>query len=262
MCLLVVARWYSDSLKTVLLSPLRPVMRLCVWAGGARRWAAAIVQKGEVADRFRGLEGKIAELENQADRYRNLIVEQSTRIQALARYHARFPQPAARPVSASVLGFDSTATRKSLLALAGTAHGIRPGAAALYGQALVGRVVAATGSVSRVRLITDPKSRIPVLIMETREQGVLAGAGDGCRLLYLERFSNAKAGHRVLTSGTGRVLPRGIPIGRIVLSERPPGALFRRVSVRPSIDMRRIETVALMPKPRAVEIPTDPDAEK
>jgi len=207
-----------------------------------------MVKRGETAESLRRLEAQVLALQNESIRDRNIIREQAALLRNLAAYSTLFPRANLRPIAAPVLGFDSSTVRRSILVAAGRANGVHAGAAVLCGQALVGRVTTATRKLARVRLITDAGSRIPVLIMETRDQGVLAGNGEECRLLYVERFSKAKRGEHLLTSGVGGVLPRGIPAGEIVSSKRAPGALFLDISVKPSANMHRLETVLIMPK--------------
>ncbi|MGA0544270.1 rod shape-determining protein MreC [Brevundimonas sp. VNH65] len=98
---------------------------------------------------------------------------------------------------------------------AGTSRGIKVGNPAINEHGLVGRIAGVSGGVSRMLLVTDVASRIPVLIDRTDARAVMTGDGSGNpRLEYNVQGPGAiQAGDRVLTSGDGGGLPRGVPIG-------------------------------------------------
>ena len=98
---------------------------------------------------------------------------------------------------------------------AGTSKGIKVGNPVINEHGLVGRIGGASGGVSRMLLVTDVASRIPVLIDRTDARAVMTGDGSGNpRLEYNVQGAGAiQAGDRVLTSGDGGGLPRGVPIG-------------------------------------------------
>jgi rod shape-determining protein MreC len=82
----------------------------------------------------------------------------------------------------------------------------------------VGRIVGVAHGVSRVLLLTDVASRTPVLIDRTGARAILIGdGGANPRLAYLRGVEPVKAGDRVLSSGDGGVLPRGLPVGTAVV---------------------------------------------
>jgi rod shape-determining protein MreC len=82
---------------------------------------------------------------------------------------------------------------------------------------LVGRVVGGAGGVSRVLLLTDIASRTPVMIDRTNARAILTGdGGPNPKLDYLRGVDPIKEGDRVVTSGDGGVVPRGLPVGAAV----------------------------------------------
>lgn len=81
---------------------------------------------------------------------------------------------------------------------------------------LVGRVQATTPNTSRVLLISDPTSRVGVLLSRTRYMGVMRG--DGSQLAILEFFDKepkVEVGDTVVTSGLSSLYPAGVVIGTI-----------------------------------------------
>ncbi|MES2860619.1 MAG: rod shape-determining protein MreC [Pseudomonadota bacterium] len=97
---------------------------------------------------------------------------------------------------------------------AGTSRGVKIGNPVINEDGLVGRIVGATGGVSRMLLLTDVASRTPVLIDRTDARAMLTGDGSGNPKLEFVRGAGAvQAGDRVLSSGDGGGFPRGLPIG-------------------------------------------------
>jgi rod shape-determining protein MreC len=78
-------------------------------------------------------------------------------------------------------------------------------------------VVGVSSGVSRVLLLTDIASRTPVMIDRTNARAILTGdGGPNPKLDYLRGVDPIQQGDRVVTSGDGGVVPRGLPIGAAV----------------------------------------------
>ncbi len=100
---------------------------------------------------------------------------------------------------------------------AGKERGVKPGNPVMSENGLVGRIIGVTTNASRVLLLTDIASRTPVMIDRTNARAVLTGdGGPNPKLEYLRGRNPVKSGDRILTSGDGGVLPRGLPVGTAV----------------------------------------------
>src|SRR5438270_735747 len=78
----------------------------------------------------------------------------------------------------------------------------------------VGEVIGVTAGASRVLMLTDVASRTPVMIDRTNARAILTGdGGPNPRLDYLRGQDPVREGDRILTSGDGGMLPRGLPVG-------------------------------------------------
>ena len=105
------------------------------------------------------------------------------------------------------------------IAAAGSARGVIEGNPVLSERGLVGRVTGVARGVSRIMLLTDVESRTPVLIARTNGRAILTGdGGPNPKLDYLRTHDPLREGDRILTSGDGGVLPRGLPVGVAVRS--------------------------------------------
>jgi rod shape-determining protein MreC len=104
----------------------------------------------------------------------------------------------------------------SRLADAGANQGVAEGNPVLSEQGLVGRIAGVGPQVSRIMLLTDVESRTPVMIPRTNGRAILTGDG-GPRpgLDYLRTHDPLVVGDRVLSSGDGGVVPRGLAVGTV-----------------------------------------------
>ena len=107
---------------------------------------------------------------------------------------------------------------KSIIINKGSKDNIKIGTN-IYDQAyLVGRVIEVNYKTSRVLLLSDLNSNIPVTIAPQNIQAIITGSGDNYgQIKYIkeglsEDFSKESI---VYTSGTGAIFKSGIPIGRL-----------------------------------------------
>jgi len=82
---------------------------------------------------------------------------------------------------------------------------------------LVGRVVGVSPDVSRVLMVTDVSSHVPVMMLRSDGRAMMDGDGGGYpRLDWVRGKDSVRAGDQILTSGDGGVFPRGLPVGEAV----------------------------------------------
>ncbi len=109
---------------------------------------------------------------------------------------------------------------KSVILNKGFKSGLKKGMPVLKGPYFVGRITEVNYLSSRVLLISDLNSKIPVLIEPMGYQAIMSGTGDDFALLdFLPKNHQLEVGNLVYTSGTGGIFFPGIPIGRIELIE-------------------------------------------
>ena len=106
---------------------------------------------------------------------------------------------------------------KSVIVNRGSKDGIKLGMAVLDEEFLIGKVVEVNFRTSRVLLLSDLNSKIPISVEPNSVQSILTGTGEKYgKLLYtqIDNF-NLKTGDQVYTSGSGGIFKSGIPIGKI-----------------------------------------------
>ncbi len=124
-------------------------------------------------------------------------------------------------VTARIIMDQDQAFRKTALLAAGKKHNVQADQAVLSEYALIGRIIEAGQSVSRVLLLTDANSRVPVMIEATNQRAILSGKNDDTpELLYIPRDVQLIKGQRIVTSGHGGLFPPNIPIGVVEGTEQ------------------------------------------
>ena len=93
---------------------------------------------------------------------------------------------------------------------------IKNGMAVLHEKNFIGRIVDVNFFSSRVLLVSDLNSKIPVLIEPAGYHAILSGHGDKKPTLeYLPEKHKIKNGDKVYTSGKEGIFTPGIPIGSV-----------------------------------------------
>ncbi|HTH96315.1 MAG TPA: rod shape-determining protein MreC [Stellaceae bacterium] len=139
-------------------------------------------------------------------------------------------------VTARVIGAAGGVFSRNLLVDRGSADGVAPGQGVLTGTGLIGRIAEVGSHTSRVLLMTDLNSRIPVSIEPEHTRAILAGDNsDQLQLSYLPPHTEVRPGDRIVTSGDGGVFPPGIPVGSVVAG---PGDTL---AVQPYTDLSRVD---------------------
>lgn len=141
---------------------------------------------------------------------------------------------------------------QSVLLNVGERDGITDGWAAMDGLGLVGRISGVGNRSSRVLLLTDSNSRIPITILPSGQRALLAGDNTPAPAIeLLDKPDLVRPGDRVVSSGDGGVFPADLLIGQI--TESPGG----RLRVLLAADYERLEFLRVI---RLHEAPalTDP----
>jgi len=147
-------------------------------------------------------------------------------------------------IPSEVIGRDPTNWSNSLIIDKGSAWGIKQSKAVISMKGLVGRVLEVGRYSSRILLITDPNSKVGVVIQRNRQGGILIGRPDGrCKMIYIALDSDVTKGDKVITAGFGSVFPKGILVGDVVDVGKEPGRLYKYAVVRPAQDMTKLEEV-------------------
>ena len=135
-------------------------------------------------------------------------------------------------VSARVMIDKQSPYLNSFIINSGSNKEIKNGMAVLDGKNFVGRIVDVNFFSSRVLLVTDLNSKIPVSIEPSGHQAIISGHGTKEPTLeYLPKNHKVQSGNKVYTSGKEGIFAPGIPIGEVRMSnEKNSVSLFSDIS--------------------------------
>ena len=146
-------------------------------------------------------------------------------------------------VTARVVAEENGPFAASKIANAGASNGVREGFAAINEHGLVGRVVRVGEYTSRVLLLTDFASRIPVMGTKSGDRALLVGDnGSSARLLEPETPDQIIPGEVWVTSGDDGKMPLGVRVG----TARKVGEDWR---IDLAMDVGPVDFVRLVPPP-------------
>ena len=175
---------------------------------------------GYVADYFGVLEQNEALREENAQlrQWMNEALELRTTVSGFEGLQAYTPPPSAQPIDAYVIGEANDAFARSMIVNAGRSRNIEVGYAVVNDDGLVGHIVDTGNNASRILLLTDIQSRVPVYIEGADIEGILVGKTRDNPVISITESSEPieiAPGQRVMTSGAGGALPRGLPVGAV-----------------------------------------------
>ncbi len=157
--------------------------------------------------------------------------------------------------AARIIGRDPDGLYSALTIDKGSIKGIKknmPVIAIQNGQVgIVGKVVTVGLLTSLVMPVYDVKCSLSVRIQDTRDIGIVSGAGNSdtsLLLRYIKKRSkeNVKVGGVIVTSGESKNYPRDIPVGTIIEARAFDYDSSLEIDVTPVIDFSRLETVLVL----------------
>ncbi len=141
--------------------------------------------------------------------------------------------------------------RQSVLINAGARDGVMDGWAAMDGLGLVGRISGVGEKTSRVILLTDTNSRIPVVVQPSGQTAILSGDNSPLPPLdFIDDPDALRAGDLVFSSADGGIFPAGLVVGKVVMQAD------KRLRVRLEADFNRLEYLRIL-RSRPMEVIPD-----
>ena len=120
---------------------------------------------------------------------------------------------------AKVLSDKNSPFFKSIIVNKGSKHGINLGSIVMDNEYLVGKIVEVNFTSSRVLLLSDLNSKIPVILEPIGLLSILSGTGeDYGTIQYNKNESIVESDVIIYTSGIGDLFKAGIPVGKITIN--------------------------------------------
>ena len=160
---------------------------------------------------YKVMENKIRQLENNNLNSNFLQAENSRLKRLIDEYITESDE-----LVAKVLLDKDSPFLKSIIVNKGSKDKVTLGMAVLDENYLVGKIVEVNYSTSRVLLISDLNSKIPVIIEPGNVQSILSGSGKNHgEIQYFKSSNEISSENVVFTSGSGGIFKAGIPVGKI-----------------------------------------------
>lgn len=120
-------------------------------------------------------------------------------------------------IPARVLSVSTGPYGMSAIVNSGIDSGVAEGQIVISDSAIVGKITEVSKSHSRMALITDFSSRIPVFGSESGVRAIVAGSNDNYpNLLYVLDDAKVKSGEILISSGDGQNFPSGYKVAKVL----------------------------------------------
>jgi rod shape-determining protein MreC len=202
-------------------------------------------------DEFRSVAHENEMLKEENARLRQETYYASEALQELARLHAlvRFDDKWDYPiVTARVVGHNPGRFLTTLVINRGTSRGVKEDMPVFSMNGLVGKVSKATLTHSRVQLLVDPNLKLSVLERRTRVVGFLESVDGRTLSAMIPTHAGVKVGDTLITSGLGRIFPKGIPVGTVTQIRPSDLEVMQLMDVMPFQEFSSLEEVFVMGK--------------
>jgi rod shape-determining protein MreC len=210
----------------------------------ACRWVVSFPKRlipfASLRDENKALREKINLLSRKLEEAQGLR-DENKRLKGLINFRKEIPYTT---IPAEIIGRDPTNWSGSVIIDKGLDNGVRENRAVISTKGLVGRTLEAGRHSAKILLITDPNSKVGVVIQRNRQGGILAGRPDGkCKMIYIALDSDVAPGDKVVTAGVGSIFPKGILVGEVLSVEKEPGRLYKNAIVRTTAELSKAEEV-------------------
>jgi len=149
-----------------------------------------------------------------------------------------------RVLATDVVGKTITEARNIFTLNTGSKDSVAVDMPVITDAGLVGRVISVSDHFALVQIILNRDFRAAALIARNRIEGVVAwDNGELARLRYIPKSSIVLEGDIVVTSQSSNLFPPNVPIGTVAEVSDEPNSLFKRISVKPSVDFQSVEHV-------------------
>lgn len=150
-------------------------------------------------------------------------------------------------VLAKIVAFDASSDHKVIRINRGLKDGVRVYSPVMSSSGLVGYIFRASKNYSDILTVLDPNNKVDGVVDRIRSHGILEGFSNGkCLMKYISRTEPVILNDQVVTSGLGRIYPKGIKVGTISKIERQAYGITQRIEVTPAVDFSRLEEVVVL----------------
>jgi len=153
-----------------------------------------------------------------------------------------------RILVAQVLAVDADPFTHQIILDRGSKNGIYLGQPVLDATGVMGQVVQVSHYTSRVMLLSDSRSAIPIEVSRNGIRGIVTGGGvyGNLYLAHIPVTTDIQIGDKLVSSGLGLRYPIGYPVGIVVKIDHSRSQPFMDIEVHPSALLDRSRLVLLV----------------
>lgn len=236
---------HLKTIRTGLSILVSPTQHIIDWPANILHWAAESIQNKQA------LLAKNADLSVQvlllkAKLHKVILLEQENN-QLLKLLHSS-PRVSDKVLVAELLSVDPDPFAQQMIINKGNKQKLFLGQPVLDANGVFGQVIQLGNYTSRVMMITDSQSAVPVQDNRSGVRGIVVGKGNPDRLNLIDMpvTADIKVGDQLTTSGLGSVFPVGYPVGEITAIQKNPDCQFFKVTVVPAAHLNEGRLVLLV----------------
>lgn len=237
-----------NAVRNVLTVPLNPLQKAIRGIGDKIKETIHFFQDVRTARAENEvLKEKVQEMERELDKIHRLTKENEN-LKNLLQFKEQFKQEL---IGCNIIAKDSGNWFEIFTIDRGSKDGIAVNDPVINANGLVGRVSRVDLLSAKVVSIIDTESSVSARLSKSRDLVILRGDAqlrtEGlCRLDYIPPDVDVAVGDKVETSGMSSLYPKGIIIGEIIQIVKNEGQFDYYAIVKPAVDFKRLEEVAVI----------------
>ncbi|CAH0526862.1 rod shape-determining protein MreC [Vibrio hippocampi] len=147
-----------------------------------------------------------------------------------------------------VMAVDTSPYRHQVVIDKGKIDGVYEGQPVINEKGIVGQITFVGAHNSRVMLLTDSNSAIPVQVIRNDIRVIASGNGtiDEIQLEHIPTSTDIQTDDLLVTSGLGGIYPEGYPVAYVNVVERDNRREFANIEARPVVDFDRLRYLLLI----------------
>lgn len=183
------------------------------------------------------------------------LKQERQKVEELSGLRNRMPLQGAKLMFADVITSSLDQLHSELTINRGTDDGLAKSQFVLADNSIIGTISDTSSRTARIKLFTDPTSRIAVKMEKLTVERVMQGDGNGsAKIRLLQTEHKVKVGDRIYTSRKAGFLDAPMIIGKVAQCKRDDeNPSLWDVTVKPVCDIERLTSVAVIVYPLDVK---------
>jgi rod shape-determining protein MreC len=179
------------------------------------------------------------ELADETQRLREAKLE-NLRLRQLLELKTQLPY---KVIAAHVVNKNLTLLRNTITINVGSNDSVQQYMPVVSEGGLIGIVTAVTKNYSVINILLNTEFRVSSKVQRSRIDGIVIWDGKTLSLKNVPKMRDVKVGDVVSTSEYSNTFPPNIRIGLVSEVSEQPSSLFKSITIEPSADFGKLETV-------------------